>query len=135
MSRGVHVRRRGGRLVVDFRSTVLDPNPAQITPRVLADGGRIVVRGNLSSGSFGWILSARAHCFRRTITLEVVAARGPLTPVAGVEDHEYEAVIQGGLYGRFVLRVNHVWLLSRETGEMLVMPAYEGTVVSLPESL
>ena len=135
MTRGVHVRRRGGRLVVDFRSTVLESTPAQTTPRVLAEGGRLVVRGNLSSGSYGWLLSARAHCHRRTITLEIVAARGPLTPVAGVEDHEYEAVIQGELYGRFVLRVNHVWLLSRETGEILVMPAFEGTVASRPEGL
>jgi hypothetical protein len=122
-------------MVVDFRSTVLDATPEQTNARVLADGGRIVVRGNLSSGSYGWILSARAHCYRRTITLEVVAARGPVTPTAGVEDHEYEAIIQGELYGRFILRVNHVWLLSRDMDEMLVMPAFEGTVARAPEGL
>jgi hypothetical protein len=41
-------------------------------------------------------------------TREVVAARGPLTPVAGVEDHEYGTVVQGELYERFTLRVKHV---------------------------
>ena len=137
MSRGVqglHVRRRGGRLAVEFRSSVLESAPAQPAIRVLPADGRLIVRGTLSSGSYGWLLSARASCFRRTIKLEITAMRGPRL-AAGVEDHGYEAVIRGAGVGRYLLRVSHVWLLSRDTGEMLVMPAYEGpvTFASQPE--
>jgi hypothetical protein len=130
---GLHVRRRGGRLAVEFRSSVLESAPAQPAIRVLAADGRLIVRGTLSSGSCGWLLSARASCFRRTIKLEITAMRGPLRPVAGVEDHGYEAVIRGAGVGRYLLRVSHVWLLSRDTGEMLVMPAYEGPVTFAPQ--
>ena len=41
-------------------------------------------------------------------------------------------MIDGALFGRFRLRVNHVWLLSRDTDEMLLMPSYEGAVVCNP---
>ena len=50
-------------------------------------GRRVIEEYRARLAKAGW--SARAHCYRRTITLEVVAARGPLTPRAGVEDHEY----------------------------------------------
>jgi hypothetical protein len=66
---------------------------------------------------------------RRTIRLEISAARGHGRPRASVEDHEYEAVIEGANTGRHMLRVNHVWLLSPSLGGILVMPAYEGAVV------
>ncbi len=78
------------------------------------------------------MLSARASCYRRTIRLEISAARGRGRPRASVEDHEYEAIIEGANTGRYMLRVNHVWLLSPSLGEILVMPAYEGAVVISP---
>ena len=53
-------------------------------------------------------------------------------PRASVEDHEYEAIIEGANTGRHMLRVNHVWLLSPSLGEILVMPAYEGAIVVTP---
>lgn len=74
------------------------------------------------------MLSARAGCYRRTITLEISAVRGSKRRVAGVEDYEYEAILGGVGPGRYLLRVNHIWLLDRALGEMLVMPAYEGPV-------
>jgi hypothetical protein len=126
---GLHVRRRGGRLAVAFRSSVLESAPVTSAMAVQGVDGRLIVRGRLSSGSTGWMLSARARCYRRTIRLEITAARGRGRPRASVEDHEYEAVIEGANAGRHMLRVNHVWLLSPSLGEILVMPAYEGTVV------
>ena len=89
----------------------------------------MVLQGTLSSGSLGWILSARASCYRRTITVEVTAARRPGTLRSGVEDQEYEAILEGVGAGRFLLRVNHVWRLNDDPGEMLVMPAFEGAIV------
>jgi hypothetical protein len=100
--------------------------------RVHSADGRLIVRGRLSSGSTGWVLAARASCYRRTIRLEISGARGPGRPRASVEDHEYEAIIEGASAGRYLLRVNHVWLLSPDLGEILVMPAYEGAVVVTP---
>ena len=38
-------------------------------------------------------------------------------------------MIDGASTGRYLLRVNHVWLLSPDLGEILVMPAYEGAIV------
>jgi hypothetical protein len=128
-SSGLHVRRRGGRLAVAFRSAVLEPAPVTSAMGVQCVDGRLIVRGRLSSGSTGWVLSARASCYRRTIRLEISAARGRARPRASVEDHEYEAVIEGANTGRYILRVNHVWLLSPTLGEILVMPAYEGAIV------
>ena len=129
---GLHVRRRGGRLAVAFRSAVLQSAPLTSAMRVLSVDGRLIVRGRLSSGSTGWVLSARATCYRRTIRLEISAAHGRGRPRASVEDHEYQAVIEGATMGRHVLRVNHVWLLSSNLGEILVMPAYEGAIVVTP---
>jgi hypothetical protein len=126
---GTHVRRRGGRLAVAFRSAVLESAPVTSATGVQCVDGRLIVRGRLSSGSTGWMLSARASCYRRTIRLEISAARGRGSPRASVEDHEYEAVIEGANAGRHLLRVNHVWLLSPNLGEILVMPAYEGAIV------
>ena len=129
---GVSVRRRGGRLTVAFRSAVLESGPMTSVIAVESIDGRLIVRGRLSSGSTGWMLSARASCYRRTIRLEISAARGRARPRASVEDHEYEAVIEGATTGRHMLRVNHVWLLSPNLGEILVMPAYEGAIVVTP---
>jgi hypothetical protein len=129
---GLHVRRRGGRLAVSFRSAVLESAPLTSAMRVESADGRLIVRGRLSSGSTGWVLSARASCYRRTIRLEISAVRRPVRPRASVEDHEYEAVIEGAGTGRYLLRVNHVWLLSPDLGEILVMPAYEGAIAVVP---
>ena len=129
---GVSVRRRGGRLTVAFRSAVLESGPMTSVIEVQSIDGRLIVRGRLSSGSTGWMLSARASCYRRAIRLEISAARGRGRPRASVEDHEYEAVIEGANPGRHMLRVNHVWLLSPNLGEILVMPAYEGAIVLTP---
>ena len=129
---GLRVRRRGGRLAVTFRSVVIESAPLTPAMQVRSADGRLIVRGRLSSGSTGWTLSARASCYRRTIRLEISAVRGPGRPRANVEDHEYEAVIDGASTGRYLVRVNHVWLLSPDLGEILVMPAYEGAIVVAP---
>ncbi len=128
-TQGLRVRRRGGRLTVTFRSAVLDPAAPACPLRIHTADGRLVVRGRLSSGSTGWVLSGRASCHRRTIRLEVGATRGPGQARASVEDHEYEAVIEGMGTGRYLLRVAHVWLLSHDLEEVLVMPAFEGPIV------
>jgi hypothetical protein len=39
-----------------------------------------------------------------------------------------DMIVFGG--GRYLLKVNHVWSLSRETGEMLVMPAFQGSIAA-----
>jgi hypothetical protein len=122
------VRRRAGRLAVALRSSVLESAPLSRTIQVRTAGSRLIVTGALSSGSLGWMLSARAGCHRRTISLEITAVRGPKRPVAGVEDLEYEAVLEGAGPGRYLLRVKHIWLLDRDLSEMLVMPAFEGPV-------
>jgi hypothetical protein len=129
---GVHVARRHGRLTFGFRSEVVEAAPAHAGIRVETSDLRLTVRGTLSSGSIGWVLAGRASSHRRTITVEIMASRGRDRPVAGVEDHAYEAVIGGAGPGRYLLRVKHVWLLSRERGEMLVMPAYEGAITFIP---
>jgi len=127
-AQGLHLRRRSGRLAVTFRSRVVETVHARPSLRIETADQHLVLHGTLSSGSLDWILSARASCYRRTITVEITAVRGPARPVAGVEDHEYEATLEGAGSGRYRLRVNHVWLLNADPGEMLVMPAYEGTI-------
>ena len=130
---GVPVRKRAGRVSVTLRSRVM-PAPASVRPpmAVVASGLELLVRGTLSSGSLGWRLSARASCYRRTISVEVTAVRNKERLRLGVEDQVYEITLGVPRAGRYLLRVNHVWVINPELGELLIIPTYEAPVTFQP---
>ena len=96
-------------LRVEFHSTPAEQRPVVKALVVDSEADRISIRGGLSAGSLGWVLSANVSCRRRTVTLNIIATHEGQRARPGVEDHNYEAMIYGLKAGRYALRVNHVW--------------------------
>lgn len=71
--------------------------------------GRIELQGTLSAGSPGWRLSATASRHRNMVDLYVTARQDEPPQASGLEDFDYEAVIEmpPGLYH---LRLKHIYI-------------------------
>src|SRR6476469_8969071 len=82
---------------------------------VVGGDGRIEFHGALSAGSLGWTLSAVASRRRNVIDLFVTARQVEPPDVPGLEDYDYEAVIEvpPGLYQ---LRLKHIYILPGTRG-------------------
>lgn len=121
-------------LPITLHSAVVPPERTSSRFEASARSGKINLRGNLSVGSRGWKLWARATSFRSTITVQVVASETGRPGGPDIEHHQYRATIEVPRSGRYYVRVAHVYQPHAATGHGLPAPVFESVLV-VPEFL
>ena len=96
---------------------------------VATSAGCVRLRGRLSAGSLGWRLRARVSCHRRRVSVDIVARQEELDARQGVEDHLYEVCVDGLAAGRYVVRLNHVWVVGPHEDQFMAMTVFEGAAL------
>jgi len=58
--------------------------------------------------------------------VDIVARQEELDSQQGVEDHFYEVCVDGLAAGRYVVRLNHVWVVGPGEDQFMAMTVFEG---------
>lgn len=87
---------------------VPDPEPAWPFSLTAAPG-TVVVRGQVSAGHSGWVLSATVLRRRRKLMLQIGARRLNGVLVPDIEQHEYEVTLTGVGPGQYDVYVAHTF--------------------------
>lgn len=103
--------------------------PGASRTEAVVEGLAIRIRGTLSAGRRGWVLSGRLLRRRRRLFLEVVAERIASDAEPDLEQQEYEALVSGLPGGRFEVYVNHVFLVPGIPPVRLPEPRFVGAAV------
>lgn len=105
-------------------------DPATVAARFQVDAreGYIKVRGQLSTGTRGWVLRGEASYRRATVTLQITAIETEVIRVPDLEYHRYEATIHIKQPGRYHLRIAHAYVPRGEYGQGLDAPVFEKTI-------
>lgn len=89
--------------------------------------GAVVVRGQVSAGHSGWMLSATVLRRRLKLMLQVSARPRNVAIVPDIEQHEYEAVLSG-IAGQYDVYVTHTFY-TEGTAAAFPEPRYLGRVL------
>ena len=94
------------RIGLEFRARIVPAHETAWPFSLTSLPGVVVVRGQVSAGHTGWVLSGSVLRRRRKVTLQIAARQGASAFVPDIEQHEYEAVLSG-LTGQHDIYVNH----------------------------